>query len=275
MPEAGPGDLPDASVDRAFDELDRPRPLPQRVADQVLKKILSDGLQPGEQLPSERVLSAQFGVSRTVVREGIRSLAGKGVVEVGAGRGIRVARVGMSAVQESIGLFLHSRPASSYRNLHEVRTTIEVEVAGLAAERREDEDLALLEAEISEMKRVVTDADAASLEDLQFHRELARCTNNEFYLVALDGMVTPLLQVRRSAFGPGGRIQEALAEHRDIFDRVKAGDVPGARRSMRVHLDGIAATWERMVGSAPEPELGVRGAEGDAADRAQLRLEVD
>jgi GntR family transcriptional repressor for pyruvate dehydrogenase complex len=221
------------------------------VADQVLKKILSEGMQPGEQLPSERELAAQFGVSRTVIREGIRSLAGKGVVEVGAGRGIRVARVGMSSVQESIGLFLHSRPASSYHNLHEVRATIEVEVAGLAAERRTDEDLGLLKAELDEMERVIADADAASMEDLQFHRELARCTDNEFFLVALDALVAPLLQVRRSTFGPGGRIHEALAEHTAIFERVSARDPEGAREAMRTHLQGIETTWERMSHAEP------------------------
>jgi GntR family transcriptional repressor for pyruvate dehydrogenase complex len=240
------------SVDRAFEEMERPRPLPQRVADQVLKKILHEGMQPGDQLPSERELAAQFGVSRTVIREGIRSLAGKGVVEVGAGRGIRVARVGMSAVQESIGLFLHSRPAWSYRNLHEVRATIEVEVAGLAAERRTDEDLRLLKAELDEMERVIADTDAASMEDLQFHRELARCTDNEFYLVALDALVAPLLQVRRSAFGPGGRINEALGEHSAIFEYVAAGDSQGAREAMRGHLEAIEATRERM--SLAEPK---------------------
>jgi GntR family transcriptional repressor for pyruvate dehydrogenase complex len=151
----------------------------------------------------------------------------------------------MSAVQESIGLFLHSRPAADYRNLHEVRTTIEVEVAGLAAERRKDDDLELLRGELEQMRDVLDDPDAVSMEDLQFHRELARCTDNEFYLVALDALVTPLLQVRRSLLGPGGRSHEALAEHRSIFERVAAGDSDGARDAMRRHLHDIELAWER------------------------------
>lgn len=236
---------PDASVGPAFEELERARPLPQRVADEVLKRILAEGLQPGDQLPSERELATQFRVSRTVIREGIRSLAGKGVVEVSAGRGIRVASVGMSAVQESIGLFLRSRPTLDYRNLHEVRATIEVEVAGLAAQRRRDDDLRLLTDEIEQMRLVLDDPEAVAMEDLQFHRELARCTDNEFYLVALDAMVTPLLQVRRSLLGPGGRSHEALAEHQAILERVSARDADGARAAMRRHLEGIELDWER------------------------------
>jgi GntR family transcriptional repressor for pyruvate dehydrogenase complex len=247
---SGEGSASDHPASHAFDELDRPRPLPQRVADAILERILAEGLQPGDQLPSERQLAAQFGVSRTVIREGIRSLAGKGVVEVSAGRGIRVASVGMSAVQESIGLFLHSRPASDYRDLHEVRTTIEVEVAGLAAERRKDDDLELLRAELEQMKKVLEDPEAVAMEDLQFHRELARCTDNEFYLVALDALVTPLLQVRRSLLGPGGRSHEALAEHRSILERVAAGDSEGAREAMRQHLRYVELAWERKEVSA-------------------------
>ncbi len=152
----------------------------------------------------------------------------------------------MSAVQESIWLFLHSRPASDYRKLHEVRTTIEVEVAGLAAQRREEADLELLRAEITQMEQVLDDSDAASVEDLQFHRELARCTDNEFFLVAMDALVTPLLQIRRSTFGPGGRTHEALADHQAIVERVSDRDVVGARDAMRRHLQDVEAAWERM-----------------------------
>jgi GntR family transcriptional repressor for pyruvate dehydrogenase complex len=243
--EIGDGSAPAHAISHTFEELDRPRSLPQRVADEILKRILAEGLQPGDQLPSERQLAAQFGVSRTVIREGIRALAGKGVVEVSAGRGIRVASVGMSAVQESIGLFLHSRPASDHAHLHEVRTTIEIAVAGLAAERRKDDDLELLRAGLRQMASVLDDPEAVAMEDLQFHRELARCTDNEFYLVALDALVTPLLQVRRSLLGPGGRSHEALAEHEAIVERVAASDPDGARDAMGQHLRNIELAWER------------------------------
>ena len=236
---------PDGQDPNAFETLDRARPLPYRVADEILQRILSDGLQPGARLPTERELAKQFGVSRTVVREGVRALAGKGVVQVGAGQGIRVARVGMSAVQESIALFMHSRPTADYRKLHEVRTSMEVDIAGLAATRRQTDTLGLLSAELDAMERVLDDPDAVSIEDLQFHRELARCTDNEFYVIALDALVTPLLQIRRSLFGPGGRAHQALEDHRAIFERVSASDAEGARDAMRRHLADIEADWER------------------------------
>lgn len=174
-------------------------------------------------------------------------MAGKGIVQVSAGHGIRVASVGMSAVQESIALFLHSRPTADYRKLHEVRTSIEVEIAGLAAIRRQTDALDLLSAELGAMERVLDDPDAVSIEDLQFHRELARCTDNEFYVIALDALVTPLLQIRRSLFGPGGRSHQALEDHRAIFERVRDGDAERARDEMRRHLSDIEADWERMA----------------------------
>ena len=240
---------PDTTVARPFDELDRPRPLPQRVADELLRHILAEGLRPGDSLPSERELAAQFGVSRTVIREGIRSLAGKGVVEVSAGRGIRVASVGLADVQESIRLFMFGRPIADHHKIDEVRETVEVAIAGLAAERCTDRDVALLQSEVEAMGAVVDDPVAASIEDLQFHRALARCTDNEFFLIAIDALLVPLLRIRESTFGPGGRSHEALADHRRILKRVSAHDASGARKAMRAHLRDV----ERAL-DAQEPD---------------------
>jgi DNA-binding FadR family transcriptional regulator len=69
-----------------------------------------------------------------------------------------------------------------------------------------------------------------------------------FYLVALDALASPLLQVRRSTFGPGGRAMEALAVHRGIVERVSEKDAEGARESIRRHLQDVEAAWERMAG---------------------------
>jgi GntR family transcriptional repressor for pyruvate dehydrogenase complex len=225
----------------------RLRPLPDRVADQILKSILSRGLVAGQALPSERELGGQFGVSRTVIREAIRSLAGKGIVVVQPGRGILVSAVDITSVRESMRLFLHGRPIGDYRRLHEVRTTVEVEVAGLAAERRSADDLRKLESEYEAMRPLIGDSDAASLQDLEFHRALARCTDNEFFVFILDALTVPLLEIRRSTFGPGGRSKEAFGDHLSILDAIRAGDPTAARSRMLKHLDDVEAAWEHLV----------------------------
>jgi DNA-binding FadR family transcriptional regulator len=81
-----------------FKRIAREPRLSDKVARRILEVIVSTPLRPGEALPSERQLGAEFGVSRTVIREALRSLAGKGVVDMTQGRGLRVARVEPSSV---------------------------------------------------------------------------------------------------------------------------------------------------------------------------------
>src|SRR5947208_15331599 len=89
-----------------FSRIRRGARLSDRVAAQLQESIVTRGLQPGDRLPSERELGDQFGVSRTVIREAVRALAAKGVIEVRTGSGLRVAAVNAAAVSEAISLYL-------------------------------------------------------------------------------------------------------------------------------------------------------------------------
>ena len=100
----------------------------------MLDTILSKRLQVGDRLPSERELGEQFGVSRTVVREAVRALVAKGIIEVRSGSGLRVAAVDAAAVSESMSLYLRGG-AFDFEKVHEVRALLEMHIAGLAAER--------------------------------------------------------------------------------------------------------------------------------------------
>src|SRR4029079_11682403 len=91
-----------------FAQLSREPTLVERVAGSILDRIVAGELKPGDKLPSERELGEQFGVSRTVVREAVRGLTGRGVVTVRAGSGLRVAAIDPAAVSESLALLLRS-----------------------------------------------------------------------------------------------------------------------------------------------------------------------
>src|ERR671935_2210582 len=117
-----------------FTRIRREPRLSDRVAALLLETIVARGLQPGDRLPSERELGEQFGVSRTVIREAVRALAAKGVIEVRTGSGLRVAAVDASSVSESMSLFMRGG-GIEFEKVHEVRTVLEVHIAGLAAER--------------------------------------------------------------------------------------------------------------------------------------------
>src|SRR5579859_6477869 len=113
-----------------FKQLVRNPNLSDQVAEMILETIRSAKLRPGDRLPSERELADQLGVSRTVIREAVRSLAGKGVVDIRSGSGIRVAAVDSSSISEAMGHVVRSGHYDiDYRKIHAVRTMIEIEVA--------------------------------------------------------------------------------------------------------------------------------------------------
>jgi GntR family transcriptional regulator, transcriptional repressor for pyruvate dehydrogenase complex len=224
-----------------FGQVTREPRLSDKVADMMLETILSRRLQVGDKLPSERELGEQFGVSRTVVREAVRALVAKGVIEVRSGSGLRVAAVDAAAVSESIGLFLRGG-SIDFERVHEVRTLLEVHIAGAAAERWTDADLAQLREVHERMQRDDGDVDAAARDDLEFHRTIARATQNDLYLLLMDSIGSALIDIRRANLGSGSAPM-TLAQHDAILARIAERDPGGAREAMAAHLEGVAAWW--------------------------------
>jgi GntR family transcriptional repressor for pyruvate dehydrogenase complex len=224
-----------------FEQVTREPRLSDKVAEMMLETILSNRLNVGDRLPSERELGQQFGVSRTVVREAVRELVAKGVIEVRSGSGLRVAAVDASAVSESMSLFLRGG-AIDFEKVHEVRTLLEVHIAGLAAERADPEDVAALRAVDDRMQAERADVEAAARDDLEFHRKIARATHNDLYLVLLDSIGGSLFDIRRDNLGSGSAPM-TLEQHARVLDRIAAKDPDGAREAMAAHLDGVAAWW--------------------------------
>ena len=245
----GSGSLPEAGSAShfGFDELDRGERLSDRVANHLLETIVSRGLGPGDRLPSERLLAEQFAVSRTVIREAVRLLTGKGIIAARPGHGLTVTAVEASAVSQSLSLFVHGNDSVDYRKVHEVRAMLEVHVAGLAARRVTEGEVEKLGEVCDRMEVVLKDVEVASRYDLEFHRMLAVATHNELYELLLNAVAAPLMKVRRATFALPGRAGVALAAHREILGCVAAGDVSAARRQMRAHLRDVERTWEWMV----------------------------
>jgi GntR family transcriptional repressor for pyruvate dehydrogenase complex len=220
---------------KAFEQLTREPRLADKVAATILEMILTEGTKVGDRLPSERELSDQFGVSRTVVREAIRTLAAKGVLEVRTGHGVRIVAVPAGTVSESLRLFIRSATLD-YPRLAEVRATLEIEIAGLAAQRVTEEGVELLRANVSAMEAAVGDVDRMSQLDLDFHRAIAVSTQNDLFLLLLDSIGEGLLEIRRRLFADspkGEQMHTAVRAHREIL----AGDA-GASESGRHGVDG-------------------------------------
>jgi GntR family transcriptional repressor for pyruvate dehydrogenase complex len=227
-----------------FEQVVREPRLSDKVAEMMLDTILSHRLEVGDRLPSERELGEQFGVSRTVVREAVRALVAKGVIEVRSGSGLRVAAVDASAVSESMSLYLRGGTLD-FEKVHEVRSVLEVHLAGVAAGRASDADIAVLRAVHERMQREIADVEAAALDDLEFHRTIARTTHNELYLVLMDSIGSALIDIRRENLGSGSAAF-TLEQHAAILDRIANRDPEGARRAMAEHLEGVAEWHQRQ-----------------------------
>ena len=179
--------------------MERPQSLSERVADAVTAAILAGEMKPGERLPSERALCEQFMVSRSVVREAVRSLVAKGLVVVQPRIGHVVKMPGASNVAESLRLYVRGR-GIDVDKVMDVRGVIEVEIAARAAVGASDDDLRALRQAASLMNDATT-AEAAAVADVEFHRAIAAATDNEFFEMMLDSLRGVLLEVQMPSLG--------------------------------------------------------------------------
>jgi len=226
-----------------FQAIDRQAKLSDRVTDAILEMIADGRLKPGDALPAERELGAQFGVSRTVIREAVRALAAKGLLEVRSGSGVRVVAVEPEQVSESISHYVHGS-MMDYAKVDEVRRVLEVAAAGLAAERATDEDIAAMDDTIVRFENECSDIEASVRIDIEFHRAVATATRNELFLVLHDSIGQMLVEVRRRNLSRGRPERRLVVKmHRRIRDGIAVHDPAAAQQAMRDHLGHVQTTW--------------------------------
>lgn len=231
-----------------FARVEREPRLSDKVAELMRQTIIERQMAPGTPLPSERELGEQFGVSRTVIREAVRALAAKGIVEVRTGSGLRVASVDEATALESLTWYIRGGQIE-YAQVHEVRSTIEVEMAGLAAERRTDEQLRALKQAHAQFRSVMADVEQATVADVNFHNLIAKATQNDLFSVLLASIGEALIEVRRGTLtiGSGKRTLDA---HAKILSAIEKRDPGRARTAMRDHLNTVKALWRKTVPAA-------------------------
>jgi GntR family transcriptional repressor for pyruvate dehydrogenase complex len=219
------------------------------IAEKLLEAILSGDFEVGDALPSERELGVQFGVSRTVIREAIRSLSTKGVVEVQSGRGVQVLAIDAAPVTEAISLLLRGTPDVSFLHIHEVRLMLETHVAGVAAERALPENIEELDGLLAFMGQFNSESGSASLvrkPDFEVHRAIARAAQNELYLVLLDSIAAVLFKIRTAILARFENPYPFLDEHRAIVEGIKSHDATAASHAMEQHLTRVWRVWRDL-----------------------------
>lgn len=227
--------------------------LSDRVADEILNSISERGLVPGDRIATEKQLCEQFGVSRTVIREAVRSLEAKGVVRGGPGTGLRVVAVDAENVSRSMTLFIRGRPALSYEEVRDVRAMIEIEIAGRAAQRATPEDIARLSDAADRLERTIG-SEAEYEADVAFHSLIADATHNELYAIMLDSIADVLVESRRLSPTESGESRGGAGKHRPILDAIIAHDPERARDEMRKHLKASDRAFRRRLAALQVPQ---------------------
>lgn len=209
--------------------------------------ISGTGLQPGDQLPTERQLMLALGVGRSTVREAISRFQALGVVEARKGSGTFLLRA-VSADTIHLPLALDGTAALRDRLLQtlEVRRGLEVEASAVAARRATAADIVRLEQKLSVMESVHREKGTAGREDLAFHLAIYAATHNPMFQQLLEGIREAVEQFFEKPFDRADFARRSFPFHRELFDAIRAHDEALARDRTRAILAVVEEDIEAM-----------------------------
>jgi GntR family transcriptional repressor for pyruvate dehydrogenase complex len=232
-----------------FRRVGAPRSLTHALITRLTADITSGKLSPGSRLPTEQELIAATGVSRTVVREAVAALRADGLVVTRQGVGAFVAE----NVRRPFRIeFDELRTLREVLAVMELRTGIEVEAAGLAAERASPVKLRKIAECFEQMGSAIRRGESGVDQDYAFHCSIAEATENpqfERFMEYLGLFIIPRHTIRG---GPGltpdrAYLEKVQAEHRQIVSAIRQGSVPQARAAMRRHLLNSRKRYQKLA----------------------------
>ena len=210
----------------------------EAVFNAIRQDIESGAVPVGSKLSSEATLSQQYGVSRSVIREALRSCTALGLTVTKTGKGTFVVA---DKVANDLTLGQYSA-----RDLTEARPHIEVPAAGLAAERRSDEELETLRHLVAAM-RTETDPESWVALDSSFHAAIARASGNRVFASVVADIRDALAHQSETLNMVADRQHASDAEHQDILAAIEAGSAEDARAAMAHHLQAVGLALDSIL----------------------------
>lgn len=226
-------------------------PAYRRVSDLVGDMITSGQLTAGDLLPTEAELSAQLGVNRSTVREGLRGLEQEGLVRRD-GKRLRVAipHYGELASRASRALVMHQ---ITFRELFEASHAMETITATLAAKNISDDQLRALEKNLEEMQASLDDTDSVVSLDIEFHDIIGEAANNRALSLAREPislLFYPAGKIILSGLKTHARVLDA---HRHIVKLMRERDVAGVEMWMKRHMSDMKRGYDQIGVSVDGP----------------------
>lgn len=217
----------------------------EQIVEQIEQSIIKGALKSGDQLPAERELAIQFGVSRTAVREAVKALREKGLVEAYPGRGTFITTGTPPSIRQSLDRMLRADQHDGAVHLTEVREMLEPEIAALAASRANEETIGAMKEAIAVMDASIRDPEVYIEADLDFHLALAEAASNPLILPLIDSIVGVLRNQRMLTFKVEGGAERGQYHHKRILEAIEHRDSQGAGDAMRAHLRQVREDSKR------------------------------
>jgi GntR family transcriptional regulator, transcriptional repressor for pyruvate dehydrogenase complex len=217
--------------------------LADQISGELTRMIVEGSVPPGTLLPTEQALARRFGVGKSAIREAVRVLSTKGLVEVVQGSGMRVADTHRWNVIDAELVTLMAKRGLTMDELIEVRRTLEPDIVGLAAERATADELgAMGEAVARTAAYERGDPEYIHL-DVGFHNQVATATHNPIYAILVGSVFDLLVESRRLLVDVPGATTRGIYHHQRILEALRARDPHEARARMIAHLDQVADDW--------------------------------
>lgn len=209
----------------------------EEVAKQIERLVLTK-LKPGDKLPSERELAEMLNVSRSSIRDAIRSLELVGLLEPRQGAGTVVREISADVLVTPLASILaHKRQLVG--ELLEFRKILEPALAARAAAHASPEKLRAMEEVLQRQGEKLSLGELAIEEDSEFHYTIAMASGNSVVLRVLDILMDLLRETRARSLQRKGRPEKSIAGHRRILSAIKRRDADAAESAMRQHLKDI------------------------------------
>jgi GntR family transcriptional regulator, transcriptional repressor for pyruvate dehydrogenase complex len=216
--------------------VERREPPVAEITRKLLDYLFSGHVAPGTKIPSERQLAEALGIGRSSVREAVKSLAVLGLLDVRQGDGTYLASSGSNLLPEAIEWsLLLGEPRTL--DLVEARTQVEIIVAGLAAERADEEGLERLRERLEAMRAAQGDVASYVDTDVAFHLEIARLSRNEVFANLVSSLRSLLGAWAKRVLEHAGEAESSFAMHTPIVEAIAAHDADRAREAMSAHMD--------------------------------------
>ena len=218
--------------------------------DRLVNLIRTEGLQPGDKLPSERNLMERYGVGRPAVREALQNMANVGLITLTQGERASVARPTFANVMQAVsittsGILRSSR--ESLDELKEARLLFELQMVRLATMRASDSSVKKLEERCRAHADSIDDAELFMKQDALFHREIAAMTGNSIFANLSQALIEWLAEFHQELVRMPGAENLTLSEHASIVEAIRARDTDAAETAMRVHLTRANSLYRHLL----------------------------